>query len=33
VVNDVPPYSRIQQSKAVDMSFQGGLGIWRLANK
>lgn len=27
VVNDVPPYSRIQQSKAVDMSFQGGLGI------
>ncbi len=27
VTNDVPPYSRIQQSKAVDMSFQGGLGI------
>ncbi len=27
VVNDVPPHSRIQQSKAVDMSFQGGLGI------
>ncbi len=27
VVNDVPPYSRIQQSKAVDLSFQGGLGI------
>ena len=27
VTNDVPPYSRIQQSKAVEMSFQGGLGI------
>ena len=27
VVNNVPPYSRIQQSKAVDLSFQGGLGI------
>ena len=27
VTNDVPPHSRIQQSKAVDMSFQGGLGI------
>ena len=27
VTNDVPPYSRIQQSKAVDMAFQGGLGI------
>ena len=27
VTNDVPPYSRIQQSKAVDTSFQGGLGI------
>lgn len=27
VVNDVMPYSRIQQSKAVDLSFQGGLGI------
>ena len=27
VTNDVPPYSRIQQSKAVDSSFQGGLGI------
>jgi len=27
VTNDIPPYSRIQQSKAVDMSFQGGLGI------
>jgi len=27
VTNDVPPYSRIQQSKAVDLSFQGGLGI------
>ena len=27
VTSDVPPYSRIQQSKAVDMSFQGGLGI------
>ena len=27
VVNDVPPHSRIQQSKAVDLSFQGGLGI------
>jgi serine O-acetyltransferase len=27
VTNNVPPHSRIQQSKAVDMSFQGGLGI------
>jgi len=27
VTNDVPPYSRIQQSKAVDLSFQGGLGL------
>jgi serine O-acetyltransferase len=27
VVNDIPPYSRIQQSKAIDLSFQGGLGI------
>ena len=27
VTNDVPPYSRIQQSKAVDASFIGGLGI------
>ncbi len=27
VTNSVPPYSRIQQSKAVDSSFQGGLGI------
>ena len=27
VTNDVAPYSRIQQSKAVDSSFQGGLGI------
>jgi len=27
VVNDVPPYSRKQQSKAVDLTFQGGLGI------
>ena len=27
VTNDVPPHSRIQQSKAVDSSFQGGLGI------
>ena len=27
VTNDVPPYSRIQQSKAVDVSFEGGLGI------
>ena len=27
VTNDVPPYSRIQQSKAVELSFQGGLGI------
>jgi len=27
VTNDVPPYSRIQQSKAVDMAFNGGLGI------
>ena len=27
VTNDVPPYSRLQQGKAVDASFQGGLGI------
>ena len=27
VVNNVPPHSRIQQSKAVELSFQGGLGI------
>ncbi len=27
VTNDVPPYSRIQQSKAIEASFQGGLGI------
>jgi serine O-acetyltransferase len=27
VTNNVPPHSRIQQSKAVDTSFQGGLGI------
>ena len=27
VTNNVPPYSRIQQSKAVELSFQGGLGI------
>ena len=27
VTNDVPPYSRIQQSKAVDAAFSGGLGI------
>ncbi|MBQ7663377.1 MAG: serine acetyltransferase [Prevotella sp.] len=27
VTNDIPPYSRIQQSKAIDLSFQGGLGI------
>lgn len=27
VTNDVPPYSRIQQSKAVEASFEGGLGI------
>jgi serine O-acetyltransferase len=27
VTNDIPPYSRIQQSKAIDISFQGGLGI------
>ena len=27
VTNDIPPYSRIQQSKAVESSFQGGLGI------
>jgi len=27
VTNDVAPYSRIQQSKAVDTSFQDGLGI------
>ena len=27
VTNSIPPYSRIQQSKAVDTSFLGGLGI------
>ncbi len=27
VTHDVPPYSRIQQSKAVEGSFDGGLGI------
>ena len=27
VTHDIPPYSRIQQSKAVDTTFQGGLGI------
>ena len=27
VTNNVPPYSRIQQGKAVDSTFQGGLGI------
>ena len=27
VTHDVQPYSRIQQSKAVDTTFQGGLGI------
>ena len=27
VTNNVPPYSRIQQSKAIEASFQGGLGI------
>ncbi|MBR1548892.1 MAG: serine acetyltransferase [Prevotella sp.] len=27
VTNDTPPYSRIQQSKAVDTPFDGGLGI------
>ena len=27
VTNNVPPHSRIQQSKAVDLSFQDGLGI------
>ena len=27
VTNDLPPYSRVQQSKAVESSFQGGLGI------
>ena len=27
VTHDVMPYSRIQQSKAVDTTFQGGLGI------
>ncbi len=27
VTNDVPPYSRIQQSKAVSTTFEGGLGI------
>ena len=27
VTHDVPPYSRIQQSKAIEGSFDGGLGI------
>jgi len=27
VTNDIPPYSRIQQSKAVSTTFDGGLGI------
>ena len=27
VTNDVPPYSRIQQGKAIEATFQGGLGI------
>lgn len=27
LTNDIPPYSRILQSKAVDVSFNGGLGI------
>ena len=27
VTNDVPPFSRIQQSKAVEVNFEGGLGI------
>ncbi len=27
VTNDIPPYSRIQQSKAVETTFDGGLGI------
>jgi serine O-acetyltransferase len=27
VTNNIPPHSRIQQSKAVELSFQGGLGI------
>ena len=27
VTNDVPPYSRIQQSRAIDVTFSGGLGI------
>lgn len=27
LTNDVPPHSRILQSKAVDVSYQGGLGI------
>ena len=27
VTHDVPPYSRIQQSKAIDTAFDGGLGI------
>ena len=27
VTSNVPPYSRIQQSRAIDASFQGGLGI------
>jgi len=27
VTNNVPPYSRIQQSRAIDLPFQGGLGI------
>ena len=27
VTHDIPPYSRIQQMKAVDTPFDGGLGI------
>ena len=27
VTNNIPPYSRVQQSKAVESSFQGGLGL------
>ena len=27
VTHDLPPYSRLQQSKAIDTAFQGGLGI------
>jgi serine O-acetyltransferase len=27
VTHDTPPYSRIQQSKAIDAPFDGGLGI------